>query len=102
MYLSIGKNTVIREEEVIGIFDLDNCSQSHLTREFLSAAEKNGCVVNAAEDIPISFLLCERKENTVCDRKTTLFLSQSSSRTLEKRIDQMHTERRNTCRTSTN
>ena len=40
MYLSIGKNTVIRDDELIGIFDLDNCSQSFLTREFLSAAER--------------------------------------------------------------
>jgi hypothetical protein len=42
MYLTIGKNTVIRDDEIIGIFDLDNCSQSFLTREFLSAAEKAG------------------------------------------------------------
>ena len=48
MYLNIGKTTVIQDNEIIGIFDLDNCSQSLLTREFLSAAEKKGIVVNAA------------------------------------------------------
>ena len=42
MYLSIGKNAVIRDDELIGIFDLDNCSQSFLTREYLSAAERRG------------------------------------------------------------
>ena len=97
MYLSIGKNTVIREDEIIGLFDLDICSQSYLTREFLSAAEKTGCVVNAAEDIPNSFLICKErtKENK---EKSILYLSQSSSGTLDKRIKQMQTERRNTWR----
>ena len=98
MYLTIGKNTVIRDDEIIGIFDLDNCSQSFLTREFLSAAEKAGRVLNAAEDIPNSFLICaERKRNTG-EESNTVYLSQSTSRTLEKRIHQMQTERRNTCR----
>ena len=98
MYLTIGKSTVIREDEIIGVFDLDNCSQSFLTREFLSAAEKAGSVLNAAEDIPNSFLICaERKQNTEKE-SSTVYLSQSTSRTLERRIHQMQTERRNTCR----
>ena len=102
MYLSIGKNTVIRDDEMIGIFDLDNCSQSFLTREFLSAAEKAGQVVNAAEDIPNSFLICAEQKERSNEESCTVYLSQSSSRTLEKRIHQMQTERRNTCRKSMN
>ena len=102
MYLSIGKNTVIRDDEMIGIFDLDNCSQSFLTREFLSAAEKAGQVVNAAEDIPNSFLICAGQKERSNEESCTVYLSQSSSRTLEKRIHQMQTERRNTCRISMN
>ena len=102
MYLSIGKNTVIRDDEMIGIFDLDNCSQSFLTREFLSAAEKAGQVVNAAEDIPNSFLICAGQKEWSNEESCTVYLSQSSSRTLEKRIHQMQTERRNTCRKSMN
>ena len=102
MYLSIGKNTVIRDDEMIGIFDLDNCSQSFLTREFLSAAEKAGQVVNAAEDIPNSFLICAGQKERSNEESCTVYLSQSSSRTLEKRIHQLQTERRNTCRKSMN
>ncbi|MBQ9663640.1 MAG: DUF370 domain-containing protein [Oscillospiraceae bacterium] len=95
MYLNIGKNAIVPEQTVIGIFDLDICSQSYLTREFLSSAEKAGRVVNAAEDIPNSFLIClEGGEEKV-------LLAQSTSRTLEKRINQLHTERRNTWRKST-
>ena len=100
MYLSIGKNTVIQDGEIVGIFDLDICSQSRFTREFLSAAERNGSVVNAAEDIPNSFLLCSEQKGGA-DCRVAVYLSQSTSRTLEKRIHQMQTERRNTWRKST-
>ena len=48
MYLHLGKGTVIAQSEIIGIFDLDITSQSHLTRKYLSAAEKAGQVINAA------------------------------------------------------
>ena len=101
MYLSIGKTMVIQDSEIIGIFDLDNCSQSFLTREFLSSAEKKGCIINAAEDIPNSFLVCSERGKGK-EEKTAVYLSQSSSRTLEKRIYQMRTERRNTWRKSMN
>ena len=90
MYLSIGKTAILPEENIIGIFDLDTSSQSHLTREFLSRAEKNGSVENAAEDIPNSFLITEENGNA------RVWLSQSMSRTLAKRSEQMHLERRNT------
>ena len=83
MYLNIGKSFLIRKENILGIFDLDSTSQSFLTREFLSAAEKSGRVVNAAEDIPNSFLLCQEADGV------RVYLSQSSSRTLWKRNDQV-------------
>jgi len=83
MYLNIGKSFLIRKENILGIFDLDSTSQSFLTREFLSAAEKAGRVVNAAEDIPNSFLLCEETDGV------RVYLSQSTSRTLWKRNDQL-------------
>ena len=79
MYLNIGRNRMIRKDRILGIFDLDTSSQSFLTREFLSAADKAGRVVNAAEDIPNSFLLCEEPDGI------RVYLSQSSSRTLWKR-----------------
>ena len=79
MYLHLGKGTVVPEETVVGIFDLDITSQSHLTRRFLAAAEKAGEVINAAEDIPKSFLVC-------CEKgRHTVYLSQLSCATLLKR-----------------
>ena len=78
-YLHLGKGTLVREDEVLGIFDLDITSQSHLTRKFLSMADKAGQVVNAAEDIPKSFVLCGQKG------ETRVYLSQMACVTLLKR-----------------
>ena len=95
MYLSIGKSCMIPEDHIIGVFDLDTSSQSYLTREFLTAAEKGGCVLNTAEDIPNSFLLCEE------GGESRVYLSQSTSRTHVKRINQMEEERRTIWQNST-
>ena len=80
MYLSIGKSCMIPEDHIIGVFDLDTSSQSYLTREFLTAAEKGGCVLNTAEDIPKSFVVCAE------DGKDTVYLHQLSPGALIKRI----------------
>ena len=81
MYLHLGKGTVVNTAEIVAIFDLDITSQSYLTRRYLSMAEKSGQVVNASEDIPKSFVVCER------DGRRTLYLSQMSSATLYKRAE---------------
>ena len=81
MYLHLGKGTVVSKTEIVAIFDLDITSQSHLTRKYLSMAEKSGQVVNVSEDIPKSFVVCER------NGKRTLYLSQMSSATLLKRAE---------------
>ena len=79
MYLHLGKGAVIRQSEIVGIFDLDITSQSHLTRKYLSIADKAGRVVNAAEDLPKSFVVC------ASGRENTVILSQMSCATLLKR-----------------
>jgi len=78
-YLHLGKGRVVRDDEIVGIFDLDITSQSHLTRKYLSACEKAGEVENAAEDIPKSFLVCEG------GGRRSLILSQMNTATLLKR-----------------
>lgn len=79
MYLHLGQNTVIPKSSVIGIFDMDNSTSSHITRKFLNKLEKNGSIVNIAEDIPKTFVLCDEMG------KVTVYLSQLSSQTLLKR-----------------
>ncbi len=81
MYLHLGKGSVIETGEILGIFDLDITSQSHLTRAYLTAAEKSGQVINAAEDIPKSFVVAEK------DGQRRVYLSQLASATLLKRAE---------------
>jgi len=60
MYLHLGQNVVVPEEEVIGIFDLDNTTGSHITRKFLSDAQQDGRVIAITEELPKSFIVCSR------------------------------------------
>lgn len=84
MYLHLGAGAVVRTDSIVGVFDLDNTSQSQLTRRYLAAAEKCGQVVNVAEDIPKSFVVCRDGD------KTAVYLSQMSPQTLFKRIAEAH------------
>ena len=81
-YLHLGKGKLVRDDEIVGIFDLDITSQSHLTRKFLSACEKAGAVENAAEDIPKSFIVTESRG------RRGLILSQMNTATLLKRANE--------------
>jgi len=81
MYLHLGQDVVVPKDAVIGIFDIDNATNSAVTREFLSRAEKNGVIVNIADDIPKSFIVC-------CESgRTTIYLSQLASATLLRRSE---------------
>ncbi len=81
-FIHLGKGTLVRDDEILGIFDLDITSQSHLTRKFLSLADKSGKVINAAEDLPKSFVLCQQQG------ETRVYLSQMASATLLKRAEE--------------
>ena len=79
MYLSIGNDMAVRDQTVIGIFDMDNTSTSKRTRSFLEKAQKNGEVV-PCDDLPKSFVL------TAEYGMTRVYESTLSSATLEKRM----------------
>ena len=80
MYLSIGNDMAVRDEHIIGIFDLDNTTTSKHTRAFLKQAEQDGVVMSACEDIPKSFLVCDHPYH-----RQIVYLSQLNTKTLEKR-----------------
>jgi hypothetical protein len=82
MYLHLGQAVVVPEGEIIGIFDLDNASWSPRTRRFLERAEKEGRVVNAASDLPKSFVLRQKRDGT-----NVVYLSQLSPATLKGRTE---------------
>ena len=87
MYLHLGKGRVVNTAEIIGIFDLDITSQSHITRKYLSMAEKAGQVINASEDIPKSFVVCDHPYH-----RQIVYLSQLNPATLQKRAESQKLE----------
>ena len=40
MYLNIGTDVMIKDNDILGIFDLDNTTVSKATREYINTAEK--------------------------------------------------------------
>ena len=81
MYIQIGGDMAVRDQTVIGIFDLDNSSYSRHTRKFLEKAEKNGEVISVSDELPKAFVLTQEFG---MDR---IYLTQFGSATLEKRFD---------------
>ena len=73
-YVYLGGDAALEEDRIVGLFDLDNTSWSHLTRAFLARAERDGRVMSAAEDLPRSFVLCA-DERVVLTQPTTATLA---------------------------
>lgn len=57
MFLHAGAGTVVRGEDIIGIFDLDGKITTSDTADFLRRAEKDGVMELAGEDLPKCFIL---------------------------------------------
>lgn len=79
MYLHLGNDVVVQTQHIIAMFDLDACTVSKKTRDFLANAQKQGQVVNVSYELPKSFVVC--RENG----KTIVYISQLSTKTLNKR-----------------
>ncbi|MBR3589267.1 MAG: DUF370 domain-containing protein [Clostridia bacterium] len=80
MYLHLGQETVIMQDDIIGIFDLDNTTVSKATRDYLAVAEKNKQVINVSFELPKTFILTNNKVEG-----NKVYISQISSSTLLKR-----------------
>ena len=80
MYLHLGQDVVVRTEEIIGIFDMDNATVCRASKRYLAMAEKAGRVVNITGELPKTFVVCGDREG-----KITVYISQISSATLRKR-----------------
>lgn len=83
MYLHLGQSVMIPYDEIIGVFDLDNASDSKWTREFLRGAEEQSVVISVCDDIPRSFVVADHPYHP-----QIVYLSQLSSQTLQKRVEQ--------------
>lgn len=61
MFLYLGGDITVRADDVVGIFDIEECSVSKITAEYLNSCQKNGRIVNVSEDMPKSFTVTEQK-----------------------------------------
>lgn len=80
MYLHLGQDTVIKMDDIIGIFDMETSTISKSTRNYLADAQKSNRVVNVSMEMPKSFVLCCAKGG-----EPVVYITQISSATLLKR-----------------
>lgn len=85
MYLHIGGDFLVRSEDIIGIFDIENTSISKITRDFLAFSEKSKKVITTSYDLPRSYIL---------EKSGKLYISPISPSTLVKRMESNKTSRK--------
>ncbi len=89
MYLHLGQNTVIKTNEVIGIFDLDTCTISKHTKNYLKYNEKQKNVITITNDLPKSFIVLSNKKQ----KNNLVYISQISAATIKKRANKPYTDK---------
>lgn len=86
MFLYLGGDITVKSKDVIGIFDIEECSVSRTTAEFLNFSQKNGRIVNVSKEMPKSFIVTENKTyiSNVSNRTIALRAREKSLRESEK------------------
>lgn len=82
MYLHLGSDTVIMDDSVVAVFDIDKATVSMITRDYLSSAEKKEEILDISSDIPKSFVLCVNKKN-----EQSVYITQISPQTILRRSE---------------
>ena len=85
MYLHLGQETVVMQDDIVGIFDLDNTTVSKTTRDYLTCAEKEKRVTNVSFELPKTFVVTNNKKEG-----RRVYISQISSSTLLKRAENIY------------
>ena len=83
MYIHLGRDYVLNDRDIIGIFNLETTTISPRGREFLNYAQKNGAVVSLSDELPQSYVLAD---GGVVD---TVYFSELSSAVLRRRAEKM-------------
>ena len=65
MYVHLGEDTLIRSEDIIGIFDIDNTTVMKSSREYLKQANQKNRIINVSYDLPKSFIVSAENGYTV-------------------------------------
>ena len=82
MFVHLGQNEIVPDQRIIGIFDLDTCSTSRRTRNYLALAEEEGVVLDVSGDLPKSFVVCDHPYH-----RQIVYLSQLNPSTLKNRAE---------------
>ena len=80
MYIHLGRDYVLNDRDIIGIFDLETTTRG---REFLNYAQKNGAVVSLSDELPQCYVLAD---GGLVD---TVYLSELSSAAMRRRAQKM-------------
>ena len=80
MYIHLGRDYVLNDRDIIGIFNLETTTISPRGREFLNYAQKNGAVVSLSEELPQCYVLADAPVDTV-------YLAELSSTAMRKRTE---------------
>lgn len=79
MYLHLGNDAVIRSDEVVAVFDMDNTTIARQSRGFLAEAQRTGRIIDICDDLPKSYIV------TNSGGITKVYISSVSSKTIAKR-----------------
>lgn len=79
MFLHLGNDAVVRTDEIVAVFDMDNTTISRQSRGFLAHAQKIGEIIDICDDLPKSYIIAN------CNGRTKVYISSVSSRTIAKR-----------------
>lgn len=81
MYIHIGRDYMVPLRSVVSIFDMDTATVSGRTRRLLERLTEEGRIIDLCDDLPKSAVLCMGEVGEI------LYISQISSRTLQKRAE---------------
>ena len=83
MYIHLGRDFVLNDRDIIGIFARETTTTSPRGREFLNYAQKNGAVVSLSDELPQCYVLAD---GGLVD---AVYLSELSSAVLRRRAEKM-------------
>ena len=84
MYIHLGRDYVLNDRDIIGIFDLETTTTSPQGGgSFLNYAQKNGAVVSLSDELPQCYVLAD---GGLVD---AVYLSELSSAAMRRRAQKM-------------
>ena len=79
MYINIGEEFVLRDKDIVAVFDMDKATVGKTTRDYLNAAQKSGKIIYAGYDLPKSFVVTDSE----------VYISPVNTGTLSKRAKKL-------------